>query len=498
MNVSQIPLQTQQSDNTTEAKAKIAIIGGGVAGSTIALRLAELGINVTLIEQGPSLVNGPPICHLHAGGSFYREISDEQCIALLHQSIDMMSVFPQAVNLRPTVIAVPKIDSGSPQTILPRLEKLKTQYQNLVEAQPDKKLLGEPEAYFTTFSREEIERLALLDLPKQAKTPQDWLIPVAKHLDLDSVQYPLILVQEYGLSGFRFSATVSLAAQQMNHCQVLLNSKLIKVEEISSDAHKHWCLEIEDQSDQTIQTLEFDYLINACGFRTGSIDDMLQAPRKRLVEFKAAYVAHWQDCKGNWPEVMFHGERGTPNGMAQLTPYPQGYFQLHGMTQDITLFKDGLVRSSDNTAQPELPPEHIEKIDKGWPEALVRQRTGGAISHLARYLPKFSTACSAAQPLFGAQQIPGDDPKLRTSDVSFYGDFYARTEIVKAPSALTAADSILNKLMQLGLFKKEEASAEQLAEYFPVTRTIDTQAVIKLACSIAKDRNYPAALAEKI
>ena len=39
---------------------KIAIIGGGVAGSTIALRFAELGIDTTLIEKGQSLVNGPP------------------------------------------------------------------------------------------------------------------------------------------------------------------------------------------------------------------------------------------------------------------------------------------------------------------------------------------------------------------------------------------------------------------------------------------------------
>ncbi|EDQ02061.1 hypothetical protein [Shewanella benthica] len=43
--------------------------------------------------------------------------------------------------------------------------------------------------------------------------------------------------------------------------------------------------------------------------------------------------------------MNFYGERGTPQGMAQLTPYPDGYFQLHGMTQDITPFNNGLVAS---------------------------------------------------------------------------------------------------------------------------------------------------------
>lgn len=37
----------------------VGIIGGGIAGSTIALRLAEQGINVQLFEEGKSLVNGP-------------------------------------------------------------------------------------------------------------------------------------------------------------------------------------------------------------------------------------------------------------------------------------------------------------------------------------------------------------------------------------------------------------------------------------------------------
>ncbi len=44
------------------------------------------------------------------------------------------------------------------------------------------------------------------------------------------------------------------------------------------------------------------------------------------------------------------------------------------MTQDITLFDQGLVSSSANSAQPQLPAKFIEKIDKQWPAQLVNHR----------------------------------------------------------------------------------------------------------------------------
>ena len=98
-------------------KARIGIIGGGVAGATVALSLGELGLDVTLIEKGPTLVNGPPICHLHAGGIMYRELAEQQCITLLRESIALLRLYPNAVDYRPTVVAVPKNDPGQPQDL---------------------------------------------------------------------------------------------------------------------------------------------------------------------------------------------------------------------------------------------------------------------------------------------------------------------------------------------------------------------------------------------
>ncbi len=470
----------------------IAIIGGGVAGSTIALRFAELGLDTTLIEKGPSLVNGPPICHLHAGGNLYREISDEQCLKLLQQSIDTVKVYPHSVNVRPTIIALPKTDKGSPDDLRPRLDKLQRKYAALVENDPTNKVLGEPDEYFKFYSREEIDALVGLPIPKQASQPSDWLISFANYTQLDNIQFPILLVQEYGLSAFRFAAIAMMAIENLPNCVLQTHTQVASINEREVSG---WTV-LTQHKDGPPREQHFDYVINACGFRSGEIDDMVSAKRQRLVEFKAAYVAHWPQCEGLWPEIIFHGERGTPRGMAQLTPYPDGYFQLHGMTHDITLFDNGLVESSDNSAQPQLESAFIEKIDKQWPQQVINKRTERSIEHLAQFIPDFSSAKVASQPMFGAQQIPGQDPDLRAADVSFDKKHYARAEIVKASSALSASDAILANLAESGLLGDIDIAPLLSSHYFPVSQSFTEEAVTEYAVMLAEQRNYSTSLAK--
>ncbi len=93
--------------------------------------MAGLDINVTLFEEGVSLVNGPPVCHLHAGGNLYPDISDDQCLTLLEQSIATMKIYPHCINKRPTVIAIPQRDAGNIERLLPRLELLTQTLQGI-------------------------------------------------------------------------------------------------------------------------------------------------------------------------------------------------------------------------------------------------------------------------------------------------------------------------------------------------------------------------------
>lgn len=476
----------------------VGIVGGGVAGSTVALRLSELGINVTIFEEGTSLVNGPPICHLHAGGNLYREISDEQCLILLHQSIDTLRIYPHTANVRPTVIAVPDRDPGVPEKLLDRLARLQTAYKELITHDKKNEVLGHPDDYFKQYQKDELVKLATQTLPENPKSLDDWMIPVAKNLNLDEFKYPVIIVQEYGLSIFRIAATASLALQQLPSCTVKTKTKVTDIQK--SSPQKGWIVSYQryDESvkDHVTQDIAVDYLVNACGYRTGTLDDLAGFQRHRMVEFKAAYVTHWPACEGVWPEVIFHGERGTPNGMAQLTPYPDGYFQLHGMTEAITLFKQGLVRSTKNSAQPQLAERFTQKLTTCWETAEIESRTQRAINHMAQFVPSFSEALVGGPPLFGAQQIPGLDSSLRAADVSFAGERYARSEIVKASSALHVADAIVKELYNEELISSTLLDWDRpLEERFPVTYSLNLDEVILKAEQLANMRAYPAALA---
>ncbi|WP_457602841.1 FAD-dependent oxidoreductase [Nitratifractor sp.] len=467
------------------AKKRIVIVGGGVAGVTAALFLGRLGVEVTLLERQETLVSGPPFCHLHAGGNLYREIDDAQCLTLLRQSIDFARLYPFVVDRRPTVIAVPTEDPGRASALLSRLELLREAYARMAAEDPARALLGEPSEYFRLFERSEMEALARREPVERPQSAEEWMIPVARHLDLERVQYPLIQVREYGLNLFRLGAGAGLALEAMPDVTILRGTRLVD----ASWGEEGFRLRCEGEF---CGELEAEYLINAAGFRTGEIDDLLEVREKRMVEFKAAYTSRWKGRETLWPELIVHGERGTPRGMGQFTPYPAGYVQLHGMTPEITLYPDGLVASTETSSQPRLPEHFLEKIERGWSDTERDERTRRAIEHLARYLPDFSEAEVGGPPLFGAQQIPGEDPTLRVAEVAFPLPRYARCEIVKVSSAIDMAREILQDLVRQGLIDGIVAEAPGQMPRID----IPPQALSRRAREIAVSRGYPVEMAD--
>jgi len=167
--------------------------------------------------------------------------------------------------------------------------------------------------------------------------------------------------------------------------------------------------------------------------------------------------------------------------MAQFTPYYGNYFQLHGMTKDITLFKKGLVKDK---VDPKLPNKFLDKIELGWDEKEVKERTNNAINHISKFMPSFKKATPTKKPLYGAQQIPGENPELRAAEISFEKDEYARCEIVKANSIFAMANEILKKLQKKGVIK-------DIKEIDFSKFELNKEDVDKLATKIAKERGYP-------
>lgn len=468
-------------------KNKIAIIGAGIAGSSAAIYLGKLGLDITLFERNNSIVSGPPFCHLHAGGNLYREISTQACVTLLKESIELLRLYPQAIDYRPTILAIPQTDKGEVEDLFERLDILKKEYQKLIDEDNKNEVLGKSEDYYKVYTKDELKKLKEKKSLKKPKSFDDWMIPFSKNVDFNKIKEKVLLVQEYGLNIFRVSASAYIKIDEIKNIKLHLNTKVLDV--LENEEKKCFKIKYELNNETNIES--FDYIINAAGFRTGKIDDMLNVKTKRLVEFKSAYVSKWENCDELWPEVIFYGTRGTPQGMAQFTPYPNGYFQIHGMTEDITLFENGLVKSCENSSQPKLEEKFVKKINIGWNEIDANDRTQKAIDFIKNFIPNFKNATIASKPFYGAQQIPGSEVSLRTADVCFEKERYARCEIVKASSVLTMGDMIIENLIKLNFLDKNTSKQKELI----FDKFIDKKRVDDLAKNIAKNRDYPEELA---
>ena len=466
----------------------VGIIGGGVSGVVIALQLAELGIDNLLLEQKGNVVNGPPFCHLHAGGNLYPDISDEQCRILMKQSIEMARLFPQSIDERPTFISVPKTESYQVDHIEERLDMLVEYYKDLIEEDPSNAILGAPEDYYKIYRKEDLDALAKQSATKRPNTPDEWMTNAVKLIDYNKLKMPVVLVQEYGWNLFRLGAQAQLALNKTEKCTLKLNTEVENVIDMrNQDVGYNWEIHTNDQ------IYKVNYLVNSSGFRTGKFDDCLHLDVERLVEFKAAYVSQWQPIPGLIPELIFHGKRGTSHGMAQLTPYCNDYYQIHGMTEDITLFENGLVKTKGSGAQPEFDDDIKRKLKYGWEEDEINNRTEGAIDYIAKYIPSFESANVGGPPLFGAQQIPGDDINLRVGEVSFPTEFYARSEIIKASSALTVANQIIDKMQEEKVISIQEKSNNN-----SILDAVTKDDIDKLAAELATERGYPKALSRLV
>lgn len=467
----------------TSHSFRVAVIGSGVAGSICALRLAEAGLAVDLFEQGPELVNGPPVCHLHAGGSLYRELNDQQCMQLLEQSIYTARSFEQSLRKRPTLIAIPQRDPGEVTDLIPRFEALQAHYQTLIDQDPANEILGSAEDYFKLIDEDQTRAMRQYAQRSDVDASQDELLNALQSLELDKLKFPLIVVQEYGVSVIRVAASVELAAAQLPLLNVHVNTQVTQLQSLD----EHW--ELTYGQGEEAQQQWFDYVVNAAGYRSGAIDDLIGIPAKRLVEFKAAYIAQWPEGKGVWPEIVIHGQRGTKHGMAQFTPYGGGIFQLHGMTQDITLFEQGVAQSSEVSAQPKLCQPLLQLAQGMWPTQLVQQRTEAAIHYLAEFIPAFAQAQVVEKTLSGAQQIPGDDVTERVSGARFAARRYARAEVIKFSSTLACADEILTDISYL---------TDKIGRIVPSdlnsTLQLTKSAIDELAEAIALRRHFPIAL----
>ena len=96
--------------------------------------------------------------------------------------------------------------------------------------------------------------------------------------------------------------------------------------------------------------------------------------------------------------------------------------------------------------------------------------------------------------MYGAQQIPGDDVNLRVGEVSFPTKHYARSEIIKASSALTVANQIIDKMQEEKII--DPISEQPLGNSF--LDSVTKAEIDKMASEFADVRGYPKALSRLV
>jgi len=465
----------------------VGIIGGGISGSVTALQLAQYGIDNILFEKGESLVNGPPFCHLHAGGNLYPEISIEQCQQLMLQSIEMARLFPQSIDERPTFICVPKSENFDVTKVEDKLKLLTRYYQRLIFEDPSNEVLGNPSNYYKSYTHEDLLALAKQATVKQPQSHDEWMTNAIKYIDYENLKMPVFLVQEYGWNLFRLAAQAQLALSSTNVCKLQLKTEVTNIKDV-----RHQKLAYNWEICTKDEVYKVKYLVNSSGFQTAKVDEYLQLKSNRLIEYKAAYISKWHPIPGLIPELVFHGERGSKHGMSQITPYRNDYYQIHGMTKDITLFENGLIQSKEDESPADFDSAIKQKIASEWHQHEINKRTESAIQYAAQYVPSFKSATVGGPPMHGAQQIPGDDASLRVGEVSFPRHSYARAEIVKASSALTVAMQIIQKMQEENIIHALPTNAK----HNTLLDGISTTEIDNLASELANQRGFPSSLSK--
>lgn len=462
----------------------VGIIGGGVSGAVTALQMSDLGIHNLLFEKKENLVSGPPFCHLHAGGNLYPEIPIEECKTLLKQSIEMARFLPDSIDKRPTFIAIPTSEKYRVEFIVERLKELKKYYEQLISEDPKNQVLGPSDEYFNVYDEDDIIELAKNKTKTKPLTSDEWMRNAIEIVDTSKLKTPIILVQEYGWNFFRLAAQAQLALKESEYCTLKTDTTIKTIEDVSNDKSIdcNWLVRTEKE------TFKVDYLVNSAGYKNTELEESLNVHEDKHVEFKASYISKWKSPHGLIPEIIIHGERGTPNGMVQLTPYSDDYYQIHGMTKDVTLFDGGLLKLDQKSSKVNFNSKIQKRLEFGWDKSDIDIRTKRAINSVTQYIPSFQNATIGGPPLFGAQQIPGNNPDLRVGEVSFPYENYARSEIVKASSALTVANQIINSLN--GQAKQTFSTNNKLLE------SVKKTALNRKAFDLALSRGFPEAMAK--
>jgi hypothetical protein len=385
----------------------VTVVGGGIAGCTVALELSkDKKCFINLYEKKSFILENAPYCRLHCG-LMYPMISFKESELLLKYSIEFAKEYPTAILKRPCVIMYNSQSNYKTVDLVNKCNFIKLKYTGLSSEDLP---LGNSNTFFAMYTKNDVIHLKntgefLYSTCEARKFHDPYVKKVCKMLkDINSIKYPFVSVNEFGI--------------EQDIVEKLIKNKIHS----SSNIKLH--LETEYLCQDTNTTV-----INAKGHLTLN---------NGLLELKSSWLIRSLSGLSACPEIAIIGERGTSQGMIQLSPRKNGEIQLHYMSLDSTLFQR-VTKFSEFTLQ-------NQKIitNNCIPDDITITRTNNAIKQINKilYTNLSSNDCKA---LWGCQFIPDKIDTLRTSTYTLKKKtqkLEVDIQIVKAISSVYTAKKI--------------------------------------------------------
>uniref|UniRef100_A0A6C0H6U9 FAD dependent oxidoreductase domain-containing protein n=1 Tax=viral metagenome TaxID=1070528 RepID=A0A6C0H6U9_9ZZZZ len=414
---------------------RVAVIGGGISGCLSAIQMSKLpNVQVDLYERKNTLLQGSPYCHLHAGGFLYPDISVQDCMELLNNSLEFAEYFGDFLDRRPLIVAYNVNSQYNPQTLVFRARMMQMVYCCWVSEHGNKYPLGHTDQYIAIFTRQDVEHFQQHNrLPETTDKAKRFHQPyveaaLSQLCDFDSIKYPFVSVNEPGIRQSELEQY--LINTICGNVDIQVYTKTLVSEQNVKPVENGW--NIVDLNSQT--DVYYEYLVDACG---GLRSKYFQVETPELLELKSSWVVY-NNSHGlknpYFPEIAIIGSRGTKDGLIQITPIGRGTFQVHYMNTNSTIFHENK----------EYIDTVIENDDVSYSDVIPRMQV--AIHRITELMPVFSNS-APLECLWGLQRTVGTDVSKRTSQIIFRPN-RADIQLTKASSIVTLVKLLTNKITE--------------------------------------------------
>jgi hypothetical protein len=377
----------------------VTVVGGGIAGCTAAIELSKnKQYKINLYEKKSYILGNAPYCRLHCG-LMYPMISFKESELLLRYSIDFANEYPTAIFKRPCVIMYNAQSNYSTVDLVNKCNFIKLKYGGLVrQGNP----LGTTASFFAAYTKNDIIHFKntgefLYSTCEARKFHDPYVKTVCKMLkDINSIKYPFVSVNEFGIEQDIVEQLIKHKIKNTPNIKLHLETEYRGSSSFSSE----WGETCSLSQTAPVKTP----LINAKGHSTSNCG-LLELKSSWLVSSSSQYTIPL-------PEIAIIGERGTSQGMIQLSPRKNGKIQLHYMSSNSTLFQR-VSHFSEFT----LENQKII-INNCIPDDITIIRTNNAIKQINKFLDT-SLELDNCKALWGCQFIPNKVDTLRTSTYTF-------------------------------------------------------------------------------